>query len=137
MQRKTNWHRLGVVATILLTAVVAVIAPAKPSAASLTFSSPSQPRRLAAGVGFMCMEVLNTVYCSGKNDKGQLGDGTTTQRLSPVVINSGTSYRAVSAGDTHTCGITTAGALQCWGSGAFGLLGEGRFPSWNTPMPVW
>ncbi len=58
--------------------------------------------------------------CWGANGSGQLGDGTLISRTSPVTIDSGTSYKSVAVGgngsEAHSCGITTAGILKCWGN---------------------
>jgi alpha-tubulin suppressor-like RCC1 family protein len=67
-----------------------------------------------------------TLWCWGYNGKGQLGDGTTSQRLSPVQVGSAT-YIAVSAGRAHTCGIKSDATLWCWGHNASGQLGD-----WTT-----
>jgi alpha-tubulin suppressor-like RCC1 family protein len=66
-----------------------------------------------------------------------VGNNTLNDVSTPVVIDSGVNYSSVSAGQSHTCGITTAGVLKCWGSLEFGLLGDGRFQSWKFPTPIW
>ncbi len=77
------------------------------------------------------------VVCWGENAKGQLGDGTTTLRRTPVavaVLGSGVSQ--VSATFDHTCAVTTAGAVFCWGANSSGQLGDGTTTNRTTPVPV-
>jgi serine/threonine-protein kinase len=64
-------------------------------------------------------------YCWGDNSFGQLGDGTTTQRLAPTLITGGLAFSSVTAGSVFTCGLTTGSAMYCWGSNANGELGDG------------
>jgi len=73
-------------------------------------------------------------YCWGSNAFGQLGDGTTTQRLVPTPVAGGLTFTAVSAGWWHTCGITTSGAAYCWGNNGF--LGDGTNTGRLVPTPV-
>ena len=54
----------------------------------------------------------NDLYCWGSNDLGQIGDGSTTDRYSPVLIGSG--WEEVSAGAFKTCGVKSTN-LYCWG----------------------
>lgn len=83
-----------------------------------------------------------TAWCWGANASGQLGDGSTTPRSSPVqVVGPGgvgflEDVAQVSTGSGHTCAVTTAGTLYCWGNGGSGRLGHGgAFPS-TTPWEV-
>lgn len=64
------------------------------------------------------------VYCWGSNDFGQLGDGTLTQRLTPVPVLGNRRFRSVSAGNWHTCGVTTSNEAYCWGRDDVGQLGN-------------
>ena len=84
---------------------------------------------IAAGWSHTCAILDDgTVSCWGSNYWGQLGDGTTTDRLTPTqTVSLGTDRTAVaiSAGGTHTCAILDDGSVSCWGSNYFGSLGTG------------
>jgi alpha-tubulin suppressor-like RCC1 family protein len=67
-----------------------------------------------------------SLWCWGSNRNGQLGDGTTTDRVAPVQVSGGSAWTAVAVGSSHTCGIKAADAsLWCWGSNRNGQLGDG------------
>ncbi|MES3026210.1 MAG: RHS repeat-associated core domain-containing protein [Pseudomonadota bacterium] len=93
---------------------------------------------LAAGDAHAC--VLNNaggVQCWGKNDKGQLGDATLIDRNTPVAV-AGLSegVTAVAAGAEHSCAITVAGAVKCWGGNSAGQLGDGSASVRSGPVTV-
>ncbi|HEX6533878.1 MAG TPA: hypothetical protein VF041_04730 [Gemmatimonadaceae bacterium] len=78
------------------------------------------------------------LYCWGKNDVGQLGDGTTEDRLHAVPVQGGTSFHFVTAGgDGHTCALTSDGVAYCWGRNVWGQLGDGTTVPHGTPQPVY
>jgi len=78
----------------------------------------------------------NRAYCWGFAAFGQLGDGTTTQRLTPVAVAGTLRFRHVSAGGLHTCGVTTDYQAYCWGLGGDGSLGDGTGTNRSSPVRV-
>jgi alpha-tubulin suppressor-like RCC1 family protein len=70
------------------------------------------------------------------NAYGQLGDGTTVRRLTPVAVAGGLSFAQVSTGDLHTCGKTPVSVAYCWGTNLNGELGDGSTNGSRTPVPV-
>ena len=83
-----------------------------------------------------------TVWAWGSNSFGRLGDGTTTQRLTPVqVVGPGgvgylTGVSVVAAGVDHTVALKSAGTVWCWGWNANGQLGNGTLTTSWTPVQV-
>ena len=105
------------------------------SSDTITYTAP--PPKVSAGSLHTCgVTGAGVLNCWGINNDGQLGDGTTTERNSPVVIDSGTSYSQISLGGYHTCGITTAGVLKCWGNNSYGQLGDGTTTQRNSPVVI-
>jgi alpha-tubulin suppressor-like RCC1 family protein len=66
-----------------------------------------------------------TLWAWGNNSNGQLGDGTTTARTSPVQIGSGSNWLAAACGGSHTVAIKTDGTLWAWGANSRGQVGYG------------
>ena len=90
---------------------------------------PTGVAAVSAGREHACaLSAAGAVYCWGRNDRGQLGDGTTTSSLVAVPVRGlPSSISAISAGDDSTCAITSSNSLVCWG---------GSLASGPTPAPV-
>ncbi|MGN0667387.1 MAG: DUF4214 domain-containing protein [Huintestinicola sp.] len=78
------------------------------------------------------------LYLWGLNDKGQLGDGTTTTSSKPVKITVGNNekVKAVALGSKHSAAITTNGEVYFWGNNSCGQLGDGTTTSSSTPKKL-
>jgi alpha-tubulin suppressor-like RCC1 family protein len=77
-----------------------------------------------------------TLWAWGKNDYGQLGDGTTTNRLSPVQVGSTNDWLTVATGYNHNLAIKFDGTLWAWGANAQGQLGDGSTIQQSTPIQI-
>jgi len=92
---------------------------------------------VSAGSAHTCgVTSAGAAYCWGSNVHGQLGDSSTANDSSPVLVKGGLHFAAVSAGGSHTCGVTTAGAAYCWGYNYNGQLGTGDTIQHSTPVAV-
>ena len=94
---------------------------------------------VAAGRQHTCAVTSSgAIGCWGHNGYGQVGDGTTTNRLVPVGVSGlGSVVAAVSAGGYHTCAVTNAGAVWCWGANDNGQIGDGTtYTNRLTPVGV-
>ena len=95
--------------------------------------------RVTTGGLHSCGETTtNRAYCWGgnRNNFGQLGDGTTIGRLTPVAVKGGLYFTQLSAGEIHTCGMTSAAVAYCWGNNDFGQLGDGTTTNRLRPRAV-
>jgi alpha-tubulin suppressor-like RCC1 family protein len=77
-----------------------------------------------------------SLECWGKNDRGQLGDGSQANRSTPTAVFGSLKARSASGRLTHTCAILLDGTPACWGFNHWGELGNGSDVDSATPVPV-
>jgi len=77
-----------------------------------------------------------TISCWGYNSKGELGDGTSTDRVKPVQVVSISDAAVIAAGAWHTCAILGSGPVMCWGDDLGGQLGIDAVNKVANPTPV-
>lgn len=105
-------------------------------AGGLSFAAVSGGGEETAGPYTCGVTTASAAYCWGANSSGQLGDGSTTGRMTPVAVAGGLGFAVVSAGGDHACGVTTTHAAYCWGDNSFGQLGDGALTRQTTPVAV-
>src|SRR5450759_3959508 len=93
---------------------------------------------ITAGWGHTCgLTSAGAAWCWGYNGNGRLGDNTITLRLTPVAVQQGgVTFTSITAGDSHTCGLTGAGAAYCWGRNDSGPVGDNTTTDRHTPVAV-
>lgn len=78
------------------------------------------------------------VYCWGSNDSGELGrPASVVGQPTPVLVPGNREFTKVSAGGSHTCGVTVSSVVYCWGDNSDGQLGDGTTTSRSIPAPVY
>jgi alpha-tubulin suppressor-like RCC1 family protein len=90
------------------------------------------------GTAHTCaLTATDEAFCWGANGAGQLGlDDTDGPVLSPTAVTGGFAFSNLVAGETHTCGTTTAGATACWGANDSGQVGDATNDPRLTPILV-
>lgn len=124
-------HRFGWTFVIALLVIAGSASSSSPARATSVLE-------IAAGNSHTCaLTTEGGVQCWGHNNYAQLGDGTTTERHAPVDVADLTSgAAAIASGDAHTCALTTAGRVKCWGRNSGGQLGNGTTADFADPVDV-
>ncbi|MCK6590447.1 MAG: hypothetical protein L6Q76_23025 [Polyangiaceae bacterium] len=104
----------------------------------LTFTGLSNITQITAGSLHSCgLSGDGSVLCWGHNVAGQLGDGTTTDRLNePAPVVGLVNAAFIEGGGQHTCAVLDNDTVTCWGSNIHGQLGDGSFVDRFLPGPV-
>ena len=93
--------------------------------------------QIAVGSGHACALRQGRAHCWGRNDRGQVGDGTLINRLEPTLVAGTLNKRLVQvvAGYDHSCLLPENQLrVRCWGANTHGQLGNGTRT--DSPVPV-
>jgi len=97
----------------------------------------SQPGSFAAGWHHSLVVLQDgTVWAWGRNHHGQLGDGTTENRLAPVQVAGLSNVRSVAAGGAHSLAILEDGSVWAWGRNTSFEAGDESQEDLHTPTQV-
>src|SRR5207237_805117 len=88
----------------------------------------------AGSVHSLALKNDGTVWSWGGNTNGQVGDGTTNQRTSPVQVTTLSSVIAIAAGADHSLALKSDGTIWTWGKNSSGQIGDGT--TTNRPSPT-
>jgi alpha-tubulin suppressor-like RCC1 family protein len=92
---------------------------------------------LTAGASHTCALLGDgTARCWGRNNRGQLGDGTTFDRVTATGVAGFIDGIAIVAGSAHTCALVAGGNVKCWGANGSGQLGNGTRLDQKSPALV-
>lgn len=99
---------------------------------------------ISAGYLHVCaISAAGNTYCWGYNAYGQLGNNSTTQQKLPVEVlgvgGSGdlSTVQSIATGGYHTCALTAAGYVYCWGYNNYGELGINSTTLQKEPVQVY
>jgi hypothetical protein len=92
----------------------------------------------AGGAGHICAVTSSKgIKCCGRNEFGEVGDGTFTLRITPVDVSGITSGAiAVATGGNHTCALMQVRSVKCWGRNEYGEVGDGTLVDRPSPVEV-
>jgi len=102
----------------------------------LTAESQDWATATAANNHTVAVKTDGTLWAWGSNQYGKLGDGTKTNRNSPVQVGSSKDWKAVTAYDEYTVAIKKDGTLWAWGRNQHGQLGNGTKTDSSVPIQV-
>jgi hypothetical protein len=77
-----------------------------------------------------------TLWMWGSNVYGEVGDGTTVSKTSPVTVSGGIQWSQVSVGSGHTVAIDVNGGIWSWGLNTYGQLGDGTTSNRSSPVSL-
>ena len=142
----TSWSNTGLVANTAyryrVRACNAAGCSSYSNEAAATTQAPAvggfEASAISAGDEHTCaLAPAGQAYCWGRNNNGQLGNGTTTTGQEvPTAVAGGLTFASISAGAQHTCALTAAGQAYCWGSNSTGQLGDGTTTVRLVPTAV-
>lgn len=95
---------------------------------------------IGTGEGFSCARGdQGELWCWGRNDNGQLGDGSTNPSTTPVRVSTALAATRLSVGPQHACAVMSDDSVRCWGDNALGELGvdPAGMPMASSPVAAY
>ena len=142
--KRTTRPRVRCLAILLTAALILGVVPTSVFASGDMALTPNGTSLCAGYVGWAAasggsMHSLGiksdgTLWAWGQNSAGQLGDGSATNRLSPVQILDDAVFAAT--GDNHSMAVPSDGSLWVWGNNLYGKLGDGTSGDSLVPIQV-
>lgn len=124
---KNNAGQLGLSDTVNRSTPVQVAGQWRQIAAS---ADATFPHTLAIGLD-------GTLWAWGDNTYGQLGDGTTTAKSSPIQVGSESTWSTVANGERYSVALKSDGSLWAWGSNFYGEIGNGTaLNNYSVPQQI-
>ncbi len=84
----------------------------------------------------IAIKVNGTLWAWGRNNEGQIGNGTTINQLIPIQIGTDNDWIAVGTGDYNSIALKSNGTIWTWGKNDYGQLGNGTLESSYVPQQV-
>lgn len=115
--------------------------PTTPACSAYETQPSAAGRRWAhvcAGGRFGCgLDDTGVIWCWGRGDFGQLGQGDYLLQPAPVAVYPDWTWQHVSCGRSHVCAVRRDGSLWCWGKNDQGQVrGDSSASMFNLPQPV-
>jgi alpha-tubulin suppressor-like RCC1 family protein len=120
-------------------ALVTVLLPHRKAVFEAFLNLPRSVPTSAVSAGYshsLALHADGTVWASGYNLLGQLGDGTTATRSTPAPVQGLAGATAISAGTNHSLALRADGTVWAWGDNANGQLGDGTTTNRSLPVQV-
>lgn len=95
------------------------------------------PQVAAGDYHSLALKSDGTVWAWGYNVCGQLGDGTTTSKTTPVQVFGLTGITAIAGGGYHSLALKSDGTVWAWGDNGYGQLGDGTITQRIAPVQVY
>ncbi len=105
---------------------LALLGGAAPALAQIASNFEGSASQIAVGREHACMVTSSAAaQCWGNKGSGRVGDGNFNgTAMTPVNTGLSSGVIAVAAGFSHSCALTSTGAVSCWGQGNVGQLGN-------------
>ncbi len=102
-------------------------------------STPTFSRAAAGGYHACGLTPSGEAWCWGWNAEGQVGANSTAFSIAtPTAVSVGaTRFTSLALGESHSCGLTSVGAVWCWGGNGRGEAGRDTAgPDLKSLVPV-